>query len=150
MASTRRFHRAHYGLALCLIEGPAKDYNAAVEQLQPVAANKEFADYPYVLYYLRCRSAASASGHRPQAVAKPNEAAQHKAEAHKRFEEAAKQFAAAVTAFADRAKDVPPDVKELPIDLEWAARCALRSGRNAAAVAQGQGGPRCRAAARRR
>src|SRR5262249_15680448 len=43
---------ARYGLALALLEMPEKDYQGAVEQLQPLVNNKEFADRPYVLYYL--------------------------------------------------------------------------------------------------
>src|SRR5438105_12424677 len=31
---------AHYGLALSLIDGPDKDYNAAVAELQPLAGAK--------------------------------------------------------------------------------------------------------------
>ena len=57
---------ARYGLALCLIEGPAKDYPAAIDQLQQVAANKEFADYPYALYYLALSQRVSASALRRQ------------------------------------------------------------------------------------
>ena len=58
-----------------------------------------------------------------QAEAKPQEAPQHRAAANGRFDEAAKQFAAAVAAFTGRVKDeVPADAKDLPVDLEWAAR----------------------------
>jgi hypothetical protein len=56
------------------------------------------------------------------AVAKPNEAEQHKNAAKQRFEEAAKQFAAAADAFTERLKPPAPDAKEIPVDLEWAAR----------------------------
>ena len=43
---------ARYGLALALLDGPDKDYNAAVEQLQPLANTKDAPDYPFYLYYL--------------------------------------------------------------------------------------------------
>jgi TolA-binding protein len=102
---------ARYGLAMSLIEGPAKDYAAASEQLQQVAGNKDMPEHPFVLYYLGLSQRALGV----KAAARPDEA-------QKRFEEAAKQYAAAMTAFAARVKDVPPDAKELPADLEWAAR----------------------------
>src|SRR5262245_48115539 len=38
-----------YGLALSLLECPEKDYNAAAEQLQPLANSKEMAEYPFIL-----------------------------------------------------------------------------------------------------
>ena len=117
---------ARYGLALCLVEGPAKDYTGAVEQLQKLTGNKELADYPFVLYYLGLSQRGLGLRAAAEAAAKPNEP-QHKVEAQKRFDEAAKQYAAAQTAFADRVKAVPADAKELPVDLEWAAhaRCDL-------------------------
>src|SRR5215469_16876454 len=33
---------ARYGLALCLLEGPRRDYNAAADNLQPLAGNRNF------------------------------------------------------------------------------------------------------------
>ena len=65
---------ARYGLALCLVEGPAKDYTAAVEQLQQLATNKEFAEYPYVLYYLALSQRGLGVREQAAAVAKPSEA----------------------------------------------------------------------------
>src|SRR6516225_3306304 len=43
---------ARYGLALCLIDGPAKDYTGAIQQLQPLVNNKDLPEHPFVLYYL--------------------------------------------------------------------------------------------------
>src|SRR6516162_7696055 len=43
---------AKYGLALALLEAQPADWQGALEQLQPLAGNKEFADHPFVLYYL--------------------------------------------------------------------------------------------------
>ena len=42
---------ARYGLALALLDGP-KDFSAALEQLQAIVGNKDFADYAGVLYHL--------------------------------------------------------------------------------------------------
>src|SRR5437660_10996379 len=43
---------ARYGLALALLEGPERNYNGAVEQLQQLAGNKGLPERPLVLYYL--------------------------------------------------------------------------------------------------
>jgi TolA-binding protein len=113
---------ARYGLALALIDGPAKDYQGAAEQLLNVVAVKEFADRPFALYYLGLSQRGLGVKELSLAAAKPNEAEQHKNAAKQRFEEAAKQFAAAADAFAERPKPPAADAKELPADLEWATR----------------------------
>ena len=43
---------ARYGLALCLLEAPQKDFKVAIETLNPVVGVQEFADRPLALYYL--------------------------------------------------------------------------------------------------
>src|SRR5215467_3834301 len=48
-ANHRDASAARYGLALCQLNGPEKDYNTAAEQLQPLAADKGFAEHPFVL-----------------------------------------------------------------------------------------------------
>jgi TolA-binding protein len=111
---------ARYGLALTLFETQPPDLPGALEQLQPLAGNKDFADYPFVLYYL-------ASVHRGLGIkdleqAKPVDATQKRASAQQHFEEAARQFAAAAPAFAARVKELKPDAKEIPKDFEWSAR----------------------------
>jgi len=85
------------GLAIALFETQPPDVQGALEQLHPLAGNKDFADYPFVLYY-------SASAHRGLGIkeleqAKPADATQKRALAQKHFEEAARQFAAAALAF---------------------------------------------------
>ncbi len=118
---------AHYGLALALLDGPARDYQAAVEQLQPLIGNKEFTDRPFALYYLGIAQRGFGVKELSLVVQKPNEAEQHKNAAKQRFEDAAKQFAAAAETFNERVKPVAEGAKELPPDLEWAtrARCDL-------------------------
>jgi TolA-binding protein len=112
---------AHYGLALGLLELPDADYAGAAEQLQPLAGNKAFAEHALVLYHLGLARRGLGTKELAQAIAKPQAAAQLRASANQHFEEAAKLFAAAQDAFTARAKD-KPNSKELPIDLEWAAR----------------------------
>jgi TolA-binding protein len=110
---------ARYGLALSLVD--ALDYNAALEQLQPLAASKEQPERPYVLYYLGLAHRGLGIGELARAAGQPQAVAQQHAAA-KRFEEAGRRFQEAAQAFAAAAKPPPPDAKELPQGLEWAAR----------------------------
>ena len=110
---------ARYGLALTIIEGPEKDYNQAVEQLQNVVGVNDFPDRAYALYYLglalRSQGLQQAAPGTPEAR---NQAAP-------RFERAAAQFAAAVAAFSALPTTKPANANELPKNVEWAnrARC---------------------------
>lgn len=113
---------ARYGLALCLIDGPAKDYNGALQQLQPLAGDRALAEHPYVLYYLGLSQRGLGVQEMALAVAKPQEANQHRDAARQRFEEASKQFASAATAFVERVPKAETAPKETPMELEWAAR----------------------------
>jgi TolA-binding protein len=114
---------ARYGWALSLLDSPERDYQKVLEALQPLAGAKDFADYPAVLYYLGTAQRGLGVRELAQGEAKPQEMPQRRNAANGRFEEASRQFAAAVAAFTARVKDpVPADAKELPVDLEWAAR----------------------------
>jgi TolA-binding protein len=115
---------ARYGLALCLIDGPAKDYNGAIQQLQPLANNKDFPEHPFVLYYLGLAQRGLGTQELAQASAKPQEANQHRNAAQQRFDEASKNFAAAAAAFPARVPKQPADADRspTPIELEWVAR----------------------------
>lgn len=110
---------ARYGLALTLIEGPEKDYNQALDQLQNVVGINNFPDRPYALYYmglvLRNQGIQQAAPGTPEAR---NQAAP-------KFERAAQQFAATVTAFASIPTTQPANPNELPKNIEWInrARC---------------------------
>lgn len=93
---------ARYGLALALLDGPGRDYQGALEQLQPLAGNKDFAEHASVLYYLGQCQRGLGLKELAQAAARPQEAAGRNNAARQRFEEAAKQFAAAALAYAGR------------------------------------------------
>jgi TolA-binding protein len=110
-----------YGLALSLVDGPERDYDKAIEQLNALAGMKDFPEYPHVLYFLGLAQRGMGNKSLALAASKPTEAATHRAQAQQRFEEASKQFGAALTAFSARVKDADP-AKPLPVDLEWAAR----------------------------
>jgi cellulose synthase operon protein C len=127
---------ARLDLAVCLLEGPEIEPAAAREQLQRLAGNKDFADYPAVLYYLGVAHRGLGVRELLRADAEPRKAEQHRTAAVRSFEEAGKQFAAAAEAFAARAGKVGPDAKDLPPAFEWAACCRccqaemlLRSGK---------------------
>jgi TolA-binding protein len=113
---------AHYGLALALLEGPERDYNGALEQLQPLLGNKDLPEHPFVLYHFALAKRGQGVRELAEAAAKPQEAPQRRANASQRFAEALPQFAAAGAAFQARAKQPPADAKQLPVDVEWAAR----------------------------
>src|SRR5262249_9071634 len=111
---------ARYGLALALLDGPTKDYGAAAEQLQPVAAKGDFPNHTFAVYYLaRCQRGL---GIKELSQAKPEDLAQRQAAADKRFTEAAKLFQTSAKAFAAKEKAPDPQAKELPTGWEWVAR----------------------------
>jgi len=114
---------ARYGLGLCLIEGPQKNYRLAVDTLQPLAGVADFPDRPLALYYLALGYRGLGHEALGQTIAKPQEAAQHQNTANGHFGTAVGHFATAMAAFTGRTKPPAADAKELPADLEWAARC---------------------------
>jgi TolA-binding protein len=111
---------ARYGLALALLNGPAKDYATAAEQLQPLTGAANFPEHAFVLYYLGL--AKRGLGVKELSLARPQDLPQRRAVANQRFDEAARQFEAAVKAFTARVKKPDPKARQLPVDLEWAAR----------------------------
>jgi TolA-binding protein len=119
-ATHNKVPAARHGLALALMDGPDKDYAAAAEQLRHLAGDKEFAARPSVLYHLGL--AHRGLGLKELAQAKPQELAQHQPAGRKHFEEAAGRFGEAATAFGAKVKKPDPRAKELPANLEWAAR----------------------------
>jgi TolA-binding protein len=116
---------ARYGLALSFLEAQPPNCQAALEQLQPLAGNKDFSEYPFVLYYLGSARRGLGLKELDLAIAKPAESPQRRSTAQQHFEEAARQFAAAAGAFSARIPKIKPDAKELPVDFEWSAlaRC---------------------------
>jgi TolA-binding protein len=102
----RDANNARYGLALALLDGPDRNFDQALENLNPLVGSKTFSDYPYVLYY-------SGLARRGQALkaTDPNVARQ-------RFEEASRNFADAAAAFVVKVKETPK--KEAATVQEWA------------------------------
>src|SRR5207253_2550548 len=93
---------ARYGLAICLLEGPDRNYPEAIQNLQPLAGNKADPDHPHALYYIAHCQRALGVRELAQAATKPQETPQRRQEAARRFEEASRSYTAAVTAFEDR------------------------------------------------
>jgi TolA-binding protein len=113
---------ARYGLALCFIDGPERDYQAAVNELQAVAGAKEMLEHAFVQYYLGLARRGLGVKALELALAKPQEAPGHRNTANQRFAEAEQNYATAIPLFTAKAGAVAADPKELPVDLEWAAR----------------------------
>jgi TolA-binding protein len=102
---------ARYGLGVCLIEGPAKDYKTAAEMLQVAAQAQGFKDRAYALYYL--------------GVAYRNldgAAVVKRRQGRTGMEAAAKQFGLAAEALAQLAPGNVSADKELPAEWEWVAK----------------------------
>lgn len=122
---------AQYGLALALLDLPQKDLPAAISALQQVTGRADFAERPFALYYLGTAQRALGYAALEQAVAKPNEAQNHRTSANQAFEQAAQSFATAAELFTARlqAPAAPPptspatpaQVVSAPL-LDWAAR----------------------------
>src|SRR5579872_5338625 len=72
---------ARYGLGIALIEGPQKDFVAAVEALQPPAGQADFRERPFALYYLGLAHRGLGQLELDQIIPKPQEAVQRLAAA---------------------------------------------------------------------
>jgi len=109
-----------YQLALAYLDSPEKNYDKAIENLNPLVGNAALPEHPHALYYgglaLRGQGLKELDG----MAAKPNEAAQFKQRADQKFTEAAQRFTGAVAAFT--AKLPKEAAKEPPAELDWAAR----------------------------
>lgn len=118
---------ARYGLALTLLETPGANLAEPRDLLQTLAGNKNAPDQALILYHLALVIRAQGLQELKPADANPNAAANHRANAQKRFEEALPHFAGALAQFGTRLQEVPKDAKELPAAAEWAgrARCDL-------------------------
>lgn len=117
-----RAQQARYGLGLCLIDGPQRDYPKAVEALTPPAGDGNFADRPAACYYLGLAHRGDGVKQLAVAAGKTPEAGPAKDRARQRFEEAARWFGEGANAWAKLVKDEPKDDKLAP-EQEWVARC---------------------------
>lgn len=116
-------HWARLGLGLALLEGPTPNYQQSIDTLNQVVGVADFPERPTAFYYLGLGYRSLGHDSLAQAVAKPNEAPQHRANAVNHFANAGKAFTEAMNLYAARVKTPPAaDAKELPADLEWSAR----------------------------
>lgn len=122
----RDLARAEYGLGLALLEGPRKDYTNAAQAFQSSSGRGDFADRPFVLYYLGVARRGLAELELSQVTAKESATEQRRAAANQRFTEAAGSFAEAANAFLARV-GTPIATAERPADMDWAARARCDS-----------------------
>ncbi|MFI5377912.1 MAG: tetratricopeptide repeat protein [Tepidisphaerales bacterium] len=115
---------ARYGLALCLIDGPEKDYRAAIEYLSNLTAPaNNFPDRAYALYYLGVAHRGLADQYTARATTQPTtQAAALRGDSNSYLRYAANNFGAAGDAFLAAAPKPDPAATEFPALLEWAAK----------------------------
>ena len=109
-----------YQLALAYLESPERNFDKAIENLNPLVGNAALPEHPYALYHaglaLRGQGLKEVDG----MLAKPNEAAQFKQRADQKFGEAAQRFAGALAAFSAKLPKEP--MEKPPVEFDWAAR----------------------------
>ncbi len=114
---------ARYGLALCYIDGPERNFEKAIEPLNPLAGNANLPEHPYAVYYLGIAKRGLALNDLALAGMKQGpEQQQIQQRANSRLTEAAGHFAAATNAFSAKVGKIEGMPKELPKELDWAAR----------------------------
>ncbi len=113
-------NKARYQLALAYLESPERNYDKAIEVLNPIAGNTSLPEHAYALYYLGLSFRGQGLKELDGMKAKPNEAVQFKQRADQKFNEATQRFAAATTAFRAKLPKDPGD--KLPPEFDWAAR----------------------------
>ncbi|MEI6210460.1 MAG: tetratricopeptide repeat protein [bacterium] len=121
----RDLARAEYGLGLALIESPRKDCTNAAQAFQSASSRGDFADRPFVLYYLGAARRAIAE-QELAAIKSSAETDPRRATANQRLTEAVGSFSEAANAFLARA-GTPGPAADRPTDLDWAARARCDS-----------------------
>jgi len=113
---------ARYGLALCYLDGPERNFEKAIELLPSVVGNANLPEQPYAQYYMGVAHRGQALTDLALAATKQGgEQQQLRDRANARMTEAAKHFTAATASFTARLPkgEIP---KDLPKELDWAAR----------------------------
>jgi len=114
---------ARYGLGVALVDGPQKDYAAAVEALQSPVGKQDFPERAFALYYLGLAHRGLGQQELDQSASRPQEAEQRRNNAKQRFAQAEPQFGAATTAFIARAAaSLSQTGPEMPADIQWGCR----------------------------
>jgi len=123
-AARKEAPAVRYELAQSLLESPERNYNEARDLLQGLVGIKDNAalNIPLVNYHLGLAIRGQGIIAMETADAKPKEAPQHRGAALQRFQEALGPFAEASKGFEAKLPAIAPDAKELPLEVEWAAR----------------------------
>lgn len=112
--------QARYQLALAYLDSPERNYDKALENLNPIVGNAGLPEHPYAVYHAGLCLRGQGLREVEEMIAKPNEAAQRKPRADQKFNEAAQRFAAAAAAFTAK---LPKEKADKPTaELDWAAR----------------------------
>lgn len=109
---TKHAQSARYGLGLALLDLPDRNYQKALEVLNPAANDANFPDRALALYYAGACQRGLGQKELAEGAARPNEMPQRQNNANGKFTEAARLFTQAREAFE----------KRKPADAEWAAR----------------------------
>jgi len=115
--------QARYGLAMSLIDGPTRDYDKALEQLNPLSGDANFPDRAKATYYAALAYRNLGLSELAQIAVKPNEAQQLRDRSTGRFNDALGRFTAAGKLFGDK---LPKDaVGKVSVELDWVARARI-------------------------
>ncbi len=105
-------NQARYGLGVALVEGSNRDYKAALEALQPLLGQADFAFHPWAVYYFAWAQRGLGRQALREAHGKPPDAlANAQREAQARFEQAAKYFQQSAELFAKRVESDQPSAE---------------------------------------
>lgn len=115
--------QARFALAMSLIDGPQRDYDKALEQLNPLAGDGNFPDRARATYYSALAYRNLGINELAQIAVKPNEAQQLRDRSTGRFNDALVRFTAADKLFTDK---LPKDAGEkVSVELDWVARSRI-------------------------
>jgi TolA-binding protein len=129
-AKTPSITPARFWLAVCLIDGHDKNYKEAVDLLDAVAEGAKDVDLPKLVYYRATGNRGLGYHALVLAATNPKDVQKHQQESVDRLTKAAVQFQSARALFEKRAAKKgkwSPDAKELPADIEEAARCTCET-----------------------
>jgi cellulose synthase operon protein C len=112
-------NNARYQLGLSYLDSPERNFDKALEQLNPIAGNAGLPESPLANYHAGFGYRGLGLRELDQLAAKPNEADQIRQRANQRFAEAANRFDTAAKAF--RAK-LPKEAEKATPEIDWAVR----------------------------
>jgi TolA-binding protein len=125
-AKTPSITPARFWLAVCLIDGHDKNYKEALDLLDAIADDAKAVDLAKLVFYRAAANRGLGYNALVLAATNPKDLKKHQQEFVDRLTKAAVQLQSARALFEKRAAmkgKWSPDAKELPADVEEAARC---------------------------